>query len=258
MEREAIDGIVLYRFAGLEGTGVTHAMLTRLGGVSQGPFATLNMGHTVGDDLAAVAENHRRVFAALGLRREQAVSPYQVHSAHVRLVGAAHVGTVQTATDGLLTTTPGVVLLFRFADCVPILLFDRQRRAVGLVHAGWRGAAGGVVRAAVAAFARHAGSRPADLWAGLGPAIGPCCYQVGAEVAAAVTQACPPGTEVVERRNGALHLDLPGAVRAQLAAAGVGEIETSDLCTACHTEEWFSHRAEGGRTGRFGVLVALE
>ncbi|HIQ02271.1 MAG TPA: laccase domain-containing protein, partial [Anaerolineales bacterium] len=150
MRREIVDGIPLYRFEGLEGAGVTHAALTRLGGVSQGVFATLNLGHTVGDDLAAVEENHRRVFSALDVRREQVVSPYQVHSANVRLVGEAHVGTVQPATDGLLTTTPGVVLLFRFADCIPLLLFDPIRRAVGLVHAGWRGAAGGVVAEAVA------------------------------------------------------------------------------------------------------------
>ena len=258
MYRQIVDGIVLYRFEGLEGTGVTHAVLTRLGGVSQGVFATLNLGHTVGDDLAAVEENHRRVFAALDLSRERVVSPYQVHSANVRLVGEAHVGTVQPATDGLLTTTPGVALLFRFADCVPLLLFDPVRRAVGLVHAGWRGAADGVVAAAVAAFARYVGSTPGDLWAGIGPAIGPCCYQVGPEVAEAVAGACPKEAEVVRRRDGSLYLDLPGAVEAQLAAVGVKRVERAGICTACHTEEWFSHRAERGRTGRFGALIMLE
>jgi len=258
MYRENHNGVLMYRFPDLDGAGVVHAVLTRQGGVSQGPFATLNLGHTVGDDLAAVEENHRRALSALGLDRSRVVSPYQVHSANVRLVGEAHIGTVQPATDGLLTTTPGVVLLFRFADCVPLLLFDPVRRAVGLVHAGWRGAARGVVPAAVAAFARYAGSKPRDLWAGIGPAIGPCCYQVGPEVAQAVAGACPEGAEVVQRRDDGLYLDLPGAVRAQLAAAGVGQIAMSGLCTACHTEEWFSHRAERGRTGRFGTLVMLE
>ncbi len=258
MERDTVGGITLYRFAGLQGRGVVHAALTRLGGVSTGPFATLNMGSTVGDDLAAVAENHRRVLAALDLNREQVVSPYQVHSANVRLVGRAHTGTVQLQTDGLLTTTPGVAILFRFADCAPIVLFDPVRRAVGLVHAGWRGAANGVVAAAVAAFVRHAGSRPSDLWAGIGPAIGPCCYEVGAEVVEAVAVACPPETPIAAQQNGALHLDLPAVVRAQLLAAGVGTVEMSGLCTACRVDEWFSHRAEGGRTGRFGMLVMLE
>ncbi|MBN1955018.1 MAG: peptidoglycan editing factor PgeF [Anaerolineae bacterium] len=258
MRREFIDGIALYQFDALAEAGVVHAAFTRLGGVSRNPFATLNLGHSVGDDLNDVAENHRRALAALDIRREQIVSPYQVHTNNVRLVGAADAGTVREDTDGLLTTTAGLALLFRFADCVPIFFLDPFRRAAGLAHAGWRGAANGVVGAAVAAFVHHVGSRPGDLWAGVGPAIGPCCYEVGPEVVTAVTQACPEGAQVAQRRNGALHLDLPGAVRAQLADAGVGQVEMSGICTACHTDEWFSHRAENGQTGRFGVLLMLE
>jgi YfiH family protein len=258
MHRDDYKDIVLYRFTGLDGAGVTHAAVTRLGGVSQGDFATLNLGHTVGDDLDAVAENHRRLFAALGLEREQAVSPYQVHSANVTLVGHGHRGTVQPETDGLITTTPGVALLFRFADCVPLLLFDPVRRALALVHAGWRGAARGVVAAAIQAFSQYAGSQPEDLWAGIGPAIGPCCYQVGPEVVEAVQRASANGREISEERDGTLYLDLPAAVGAQLTAHGVTRVETSNLCTACRTDEWFSHRAEEGRTGRFGMLAMLE
>lgn len=258
MRRLVVDGIALYRFERLDGGRVRHAVLTRIGGVSQGAFATLNLGHSVGDDPTAVEENHRRVFAALGLSRQQTVSPYQVHSANVRLVDKSHAGSVQPATDGLITMTPGVALFFRFADCAPLLLFDPVRRAVGLAHAGWRGAARGVVAAAVDAFTRSVGSRPGDLWAGIGPAIGPCCYQVGPEVAAAVAQACPNGTDMIAERDGTLYLDLPGVVQAQLRRVGVQQIEMPGLCTACHTEEWFSHRAEGGRTGRFGVVVMLD
>ncbi len=258
MHRENHDGVVLYRFEGLAGAGVTHAAFTRLGGVSQGPFATLNLGSTVGDDPEAVKENHQRALKALGLRREQTVSPYQVHSANVRRVGRAELGTIQQETDGLLTAEPGVALLFRFADCAPLILFDPVRRAVGLLHAGWRGAANGVARAGVQAFVEHVGSRPADLWVGIGPTIGPCCYQVGAEVAQAVERACPAGAQVVQRQDGALYLDLPAALKAQLLAAGVETVELSGLCTACRTDEWFSHRGERGRTGRFGVVVMLE
>ncbi|RME32242.1 MAG: peptidoglycan editing factor PgeF [Thermoflexia bacterium] len=258
MERVTANGIVYYRFESLAGAGVTHAFLTRLGGVSRGPYATLNLGHTVGDDLDAVQENHRRVLALFGLRSERVVSPYQVHSAHVRPVGPEHGGTVQSQTDGLLTRTPGLALLFRFADCAPIVLFDPVRRAVGLVHAGWRGVARGIVRAAVEAFVRWAESRPPDLWAGIGPTIGPCCYEVGPEVVEAVRRTSPPDADIVRRQDGRLYLDLPGAVAAQLTALGVRQVEQSGLCTACHTDEWFSHRAEGGRTGRFGTLVMLE
>ncbi len=258
MHRETVNGILFYQFEGLAGAGLTHAVLTRLGGVSRGPFATLNLGHTVGDDLSAVQENHRRVFALFGVERGQVVSPYQVHSAHIRLVGPEHGGTVQNATDGLLTTTPGLMLLFRFADCVPLLLWDPVHRAVGLAHAGWRGVANGVVGAAVEAFIRHIGSRPEDLWAGIGPAIGPCCYQVGPEVVAAVVGEGTDPSGLVHRREDGLYLDLPGVVRTELEALGIRQIEASGICTACHTDEWFSHRAEGGRTGRFGVLVMLD
>lgn len=258
MLRHSANGLVFYQFEGLDGAGLTHAFLTRLGGVSQGPYATLNLGHTVGDDLGAVQENHRRVFALFGVDRERVVSPYQVHSAHVRPVGREHGGTVQNGTDGLLTATPGLMLLFRFADCVPLLLWDPVHRAVGLVHAGWRGLANGVVRAAVDAFVRHARSCPEDLWAGIGPAIGPCCYQVGPEVIERVAQAVSLRPDPVHRRDDGLYLDLPGAVQAELEALGVRRIEASGICTACHTDEWFSHRAEGGRTGRFGALVMLE
>jgi YfiH family protein len=236
---------------------MSHAFITRLGGASAPLFDSLNLGHTVGDTLAAVEENHDRVFAALGISRKQVVSPYQVHGTHARLVGQAHTAITQLATDGLLTITPGVALLLRFADCVPILLFDAKRRAVGMIHSGWKGTAGHIAAAAVEAFARHAGSQPGDLWAGIGPAIGPCCYEIGEDMAPAIAQASPEGSAALQRRDGRLYLDLPGLVQAQLAAAGVEQFVTSGICTACHTEEWFSHRAENGRTGRFGALAML-
>jgi YfiH family protein len=258
MFSEILNGIPLYRFAELDAAGVIHAVLTRQGGVSRGGFATLNLGHTVGDDPAAVEENHRRVYSALGVHQEQVVSPYQVHSADVRLVGKAHAGTVQPNTDGLLTTTPGVAIFFRFADCTPIVVFDPVRHAVGLIHAGWRGIARGVVPAAVEAFRRLAGSRVADMWAGIGPTIGPCCYEVGQDVADAVVRSSGNGNQLSQQRDGSIYLDLPSVVRVQLSREGVNQIEMSHQCTACNTEEWFSHRAEKGHTGRFGIVVMLE
>ncbi len=257
MIRKSNNDVLWYEFEELEGMGITHAFLTRLGGASAPPFDTLNLGHTVGDDLAAVEENHERAFAALGLRREQVVSPYQVHGTHVRLVGQAHTGTTQPATDGLLTATPGVALLLRFADCVPILIFDPTRRAVAMIHSGWKSTVENIAAAAVEAFVRHARSQPEDLWAGIGPAIGPCCYEVGQEMVQTISRVKPQRAGVLQQRNGRSYLDLPGLVQAQLTAAGIKKIVASGICTACHTEEWFSHRAENGRTGRFGALVML-
>jgi len=258
MIRECVDGIVLYRFEGLSGVDkLPHAVLTRIGGISQGPYATLNLGHTVGDDLAAVAENHRRALGALGLEPGKVVSPYQVHGARVGVVGQAHLGTVQPATDALVTAVPAVPLLMRFGDCAPVLLFDPVRRVIGMAHAGWRGVVAGIVEATVRTMAERLGCDPADLWAGIGPTIGPCCYTVGPEIVAAVEIACPPGVGVVRNVDGRTHLDLPAAVQAQLRAVGVGRIEDAGLCTACHVGEFFSHRAEHGRTGRFGVVMEV-
>jgi YfiH family protein len=258
MIRERIDGIVFYRFEALnEANGLVHAVLTRLGGVSQGPYATLNLGHTVGDDLAAVEENHRRALGALGLEPHGTVSPYQVHGAQVGIVGRAHLRTVQPATDALVTAEPAVPLLMRFGDCAPILFFDPARRAVGLAHAGWRGIAADTIGATVRTMREQLGCDPSDLWAGIGPTIGPCCYEVGPEVVSAVQASCPPGADVTHQVNGRTHLDLPAAVQAQLHAAGVTQIEHAGICTACRVDEFFSHRAERGRTGRFGVVIGL-
>jgi YfiH family protein len=258
MLRECADGVVYYRFGGLsQANDLAHAALTRIGGVSAPPYATLNLGHTVGDDIGAVEENHRRALSLFGFEVDQTVSPYQVHGARVGLVGRAHRGTVQPSCDALVTDTPGVPLLLRFADCVPILLYDPVRRAIGVAHAGWRGAMANVVGATVRALVERLGCEPDRVWAGIGPAIGPCCYEVEADVVAAVQTACPVDARISRQAAGRTFLDLPGVVRTQLQAAGVSWIEDSNLCTACHVDEFFSHRLERGTTGRFGVLMGL-
>lgn len=255
--RQRVDGLTGYIFDG-PGIGLRHALITRLGGVSTGHATSLNLGSTVGDDPAAVQENLRRVCLAFDLRRDRLVSPHQVHGCHVVRVGAADGGQVIPAADALMTDEPGVALLLRFADCAPVLFHDPIRRVTALAHAGWRGAAAGVVPATVAALGATFGSRPGDLWAGIGPAIGPEQYAVGPEVVTAIAAACPPGAPIAAQRAGEWYLDLPGALAAQLRAAGVAQIALSHLCTASHTDEWYSHRAEQGKTGRFGVFVMLE
>jgi len=180
-----------------------------------------------------------------------------VHGARVGIVGQAHLCAVQPATDALVTGMPGVPLLMRFADCAPLLLFDPVRRVVGMAHAGWRGFVAGVVTATVRTMTERLGCAPSDLWAGIGPTIGPCCYAVEPDVATTVEAACPPGADVVRSVNGQLYLDLPAAVQAQLRAAGVEQIEQTKMCTACRVDEFFSYRAEHGRTGRFGIVMGM-
>ncbi len=250
-------GLVYYQFEALAAEpGVCHGFFTRAGGVSKPPYASLNLGAGVGDDPEAVAENRRRCFAALGLDEVRVVTPHQVHSTVVARVGRAEGGRVIEATDGLVSREPGTALLLRFADCVPIVLYDRERRAIGLAHAGWRGTLEGMAGAAVRAMQAHFGSQPGRLWAGVGPAIGACCYEVSADLAEAFAHRFGP--QVVGHPPGSgAHLDLAAANAIALQEAGLGQVEQAGLCTACHVDEFFSHRREGGQTGRLGAIVAL-
>jgi YfiH family protein len=195
---------------------------------------------------------------ALGIRLTQVVSPHQVHSNRVARVTPEDGDTVIPETDALITDDPGLALLLRFADCVPVLYYDPVHNAAGLAHAGWRGVAAGVAPATVSAMAAHFGSDPAEIWAGVGPCIGPDHYVVGEEVVTAIQATLPFGIEVAQQRQNTWVIDLAAAVRAQLHAVGVKQVDLADLCTACRTDEWYSHRGEHGHTGRFGVVVMLD
>ena len=269
MIRNTAYGLVFYQFATLllhpersEGLAphaeVQHAIFTRLGGQSQGAFRSLNVGSLVGDDPAVVHANHELIWASLSLQAAAAVTARQVHGARVGVVGRSDGGSVVPSTDALISAEPGVALLLRFADCVPLVLYDPRRQAIGLAHAGWRGTVAGVVPNTVAALQSAFGCHPADLIAGVGPAIGPCCYEVGPDVVAEVEGVFGKGTALLSAQpDRAVHLDLPAAVHRQLQLCGLVQIEHSGLCTSCRTDEFFSHRAEHGRTGRFAAVVAL-
>jgi YfiH family protein len=259
VRRTTDHSLVYYQFSIFSGrTDLTHGVFTRLGGHSRPPWASLNTGHSVGDDLEAVEANHELIYGALGVRREDVVSPHQVHSTTVRVVTERDRGQVCPKTDALVTATPGVVLMLRFADCVPILLYDPVQRVVGLAHAGWRGTVAGMAGAAVQTMVDELDCCPADILAGIGPSIGPCCYEVGENVAEAMFCAFSDVTGLLEPgADGHWQLDLWAVNQRQLADAGVHSIEVAGTCTACHTDEWFSHRAEQGKTGRLGALIGL-
>jgi len=253
------EHLIAFQFEGLlDYSETSHAVFTRHGGVSAGAFASLNLSRSVGDDPGAVAENNRRVLHALGYRREQAVTAWLVHGHDVAVMTRDDLGREPPRADAIVTRERGLPLSMRFADCAPIVLYDPVRQAIGVAHAGWRGAAMNVVEATVRAMADAFGSDPRRMWAGIGPAIGVERYEVRPDVVEQVAAACPPGTRLAQPgRNGRPHLDLAAAVIAQSQQAGVGAIEASGMCTASNTREWFSHRAENGLTGRFGLVVAL-
>jgi purine-nucleoside/S-methyl-5'-thioadenosine phosphorylase / adenosine deaminase len=235
---------------------LVHAIFTRHGGVSRPPYASLNLGLAVGDDPDAVHTNHERICEALGIDAVRMAKCHLVHGHTIQVVTATLAGGWLGKADGMVTAQPGVFLTMRFADCVPILLHDPQRRAVGLVHAGWRGTVQDVAGAAVRTMVSELGCAPGDISAVIGPSIGPCCYEVGADVISAVGSALPDSAPLFGYRNGgAAHFDIWEANRRQLLAAGAGCVRAMDLCTACRNDRFFSHRAEGGRTGRFGAVI---
>jgi YfiH family protein len=253
------DGLRYYAFPALAAAGAGHALFTRRGGVSRAPFESLNLGASVGDDPSAVAENHRRAFALFGRSLESAPPIHQVHSNRILTAAISRNGGPPPQADGLVTDSPAITLCMRFADCVPILLYDPARRALGMAHAGWKGTVAGVAESAVEAMRSRFGSRPEDLLAGIGPSIGPDHYAVGAEVLDALRDAFGGASEAwLSRRGGGIHLDLWSANEFLLRRSGVENVERSGVCTACHTADWFSHRAEHGRTGRFGALMWLQ
>jgi YfiH family protein len=224
------------------------AFSTRVGGVSEGDFASLNLGILTEDDPARVVENRTRLCAAVDADPDGATMAWQRHGSIVTRAdprGIVTPGTVYDHCDGLWSDQEGRAMLLLTADCLPIAIARApgERPAVGILHAGWRGLLAGIVAAGVRALE---GRRVA---AAIGPGIGPCCYEVGDEVAAPFREAF--GEDVV--RDG--KLDLWTAAERALRAAGVEQVDRCDLCTSCNEERFFSHRRDHGRTGRQGVIA---
>jgi len=169
------QGPVFYQFEQWASSDrLVHGVFTRLGGVSRAPWDSLNLGSTVGDDLAAVRENHRRAYAALGLDEAYACTVWQVHSADTVVArGPVPHRRWLARADGLVTDRPGLALAMRFADCAPILLYDPARHVLGLAHAGWRGTVLGAGVSALRTLTDAFGTRPQDVQAAIGPSIGP-------------------------------------------------------------------------------------
>lgn len=240
--------------------GLRHGITRR-----EGPGLAGNIAFTRGPDAESVLAARARWCRRLGVDPAALVFSRQVHGAAVERVTPAARGRGALApadlpaADALITDAPGLALVALAADCVPLILVDPGRRAVATVHAGWRGTVAGVVGATVGALTAGYGSRPADLLAGIGPSIGPCCYEVGPAVAAAALASHGSAVLYPGRLPDHPHLDLWAASRRALLRAGLVEerIELAGVCTRCHVHHYFSHRAEGPSRGLFGAVAML-
>ena len=240
-------------------SGVRVAFTGREGGVSQGAYGSLNVGDHVGDDAAAVAENRARAARALGAVPEAVLALNQVHGTDfvtVREAGAAALEAARAqgraGADGALVTVPGVLALLCFADCTPIIAVS-PAGSFAVAHGGWRGCAGGIGGAAVHRLAEADGVAPDEVNVYIGPHIGPCCFEVGDEVAARFRDEF--GSECVTADG--RHVSMEAALRVDLARAGVApeRIAAAGVCTQCHPDRYFSYRASGGVCGRHGALA---
>lgn len=249
--------------------GVAHGFATRLGGVSTGPYAQLNLGITRPDEGDAVRENYRRFCAAIGADVNRLVMTHQVHEDEIRVASAADIlpdllDPIEYRVDGLVTDEPGLCLTIYYADCIPVLLYDPVRRAIAAVHSGWRGTSLGIAPKAVRKMAALYGSRPEDVLAAIGPGIGPCCFETHDDVPSALEDRLGPEVRPfcrpLERPAEKFSVDLKGIIAWELRQAGLPaeHIDTLPLCTACHPELYWSHRKMGDQRGNHGAMIMLK
>ena len=250
-------------YLGSQALTAPHAFTTRRGGCSTGYLESLNLGTNRGDSPENVLRNYEILGSALGFSPADTVFTRQTHSAIVARVGRADRGQglfapVPGERDGLITNEPGVVLTVFSADCTPVLLHDPVHRAVGAVHAGWRGTAGGIAAKAVEAMTSAFGTRPEDIQAAIGPCIGPCCFETGEDVPAAMVKALGEEALPAIAGNGPkYHVNLKQLNEIWLRRAGVVTLEICPDCTACQNRRFWSHRVVGDHRGSLAAVIWL-
>ena len=260
--------IVMLEIPSFNKTGlVRHGFSTRIGGAGKKPYDTLNLACHVGDYPETVIHNRRAVCRALEAEIEQMVTAQQVHGSVIRVAGQEHAGagafsydTALPDTDGLVTNVPGVLLATFYADCVPLFIMDPVKRVIASVHAGWKGTLSGIGAEALKKMSRVFGSSPGDCLAGIGPAIGRCCYEVDEMVSDRFRHEYDWYEQVlIPCANGKVRLDLPGANKIILVQAGIrpDNVEISQICTSCNQDMLFSYRGSQGVTGRMGAFIML-
>lgn len=261
-----VDGVVYYSFPKMDAYPfLKTGMSTRLGGVSKGVYASMNLSYTRGDDTACVDENFARICGAMGVPADGVVISAQEHHVHIRNVTAADCGKGKTLpgfqdVDGLITDEPGVILCTQYADCVPLLFADPTKRVVAASHAGWRGTVEEIGRLTVERMCSDYGCDPADILAAIAPSIGRCCFEVDTPVFEAFSkmsvfdEAC-----FTDDGAGKYHLDLWEINRRVLLSAGVKaeNITVTDLCTRCHPDLFWSHRQTGPDRGSLAAFIGM-
>lgn len=267
VEKEGVP-FLQYRILQKE-AAVVHGFSTRLGGVSTGDAASMNLSFNRDKSRAAVEENYRRIGNAIGFYPEQAVASHQTHTTNIRLVTEQDRGkgvvrpADYTDVDGFITDTPGIMLVTSYADCVPLYFFDKKNRAIGLSHSGWRGTVNRMGKVTLQRMKENFGTNPEDVICCIGPSICQDCYEVSGDVIGQFRENFEEkdwNALYYKKKNGKYQLNLWEANRRILLQAGVpeGQIAMPDICTCCNPELLFSHRASKGRRGNLSAFLMLK
>jgi YfiH family protein len=258
---EEIGGLSLIRSPKLNATGqLIHAFTTRHGGNSPTPLDSFNLARHWNTEESRTDAMHNRgiLCGALGLDAEALTVPGQVHSTNIfHLESEKDHGTRLPDYDGVISARVGWPILLHFADCVPVMLFDTEKRVLAVLHAGWRGTAGGIASKGMQFLKETFQSDPRHVIGAVGPAIGSCCYETGENVPSALAGTVSNIEPFITRKNGKPHPDLKAINAMQLLEAGAGQVDVTQWCTACHPETFYSHRQSGGKTGRQGALACI-
>ncbi len=266
MTANEVDGVVYYTFPLFSAvSGIRHGISTRLGGVSDGIYESMNLSFTRGDNDAAVRENFERFCAALGTDSRRAAISAQEHHTIIRNVTTADCGKGiylprdYTNVDGLITDEVGITLFTQYADCVPLLFVDPVKRVVATSHAGWKGTVAEIGAVTVEQMCTDYGCRREDILAAIGPSIGQCCFEVDEPVYEAFSHLTVFDTDCYRGRGEKYDIDLWEVNRRILRSAGITDdhIAVTDLCTKCHPDVFWSHRVCGKERGSLAAAIAL-
>lgn len=266
-KRNEIDGVVFYTIPAFEMTGkVKHLFSTRIGGVSKGEYSSLNLSLTRYDNKEDIYENFRRICKAAGILYDDMVFSHQVHSDGIKIVTGKDKGENFGSSDiknvdALVTNERGIPIVTFHADCTPLYFLDPVKNVVALSHAGWRGTVKEIGPKTVEAMVNIYGSDKRDILAGIGPAIGVCCYEVGGDVADEVSKIGIDLSEVlISKGNGKWMLDLEMTNYLELIKCGLKDenITVSGLCTSCLSDEFYSYRRDKGKTGSMAAFLELK
>lgn len=260
MKNNQSNGIEIFSFEQFGFSNVLHGFFTRNGGISPTPWKSLNLSTSGGDSRENVVENRRRIFEAIERPVESLYDAWQVHGTKIlQVIEPRGLDNSPQRADGLVTNKINVTLFMRFADCVPIILLDPMNGVIGIFHAGWKGTLDKIIEKGVKVFCDTYHSETKNIIAGIGPSICSNHYVIREDVASKVKKVFKAKAgQVLTYTKSNLHFNLGIANQIILQETGVSKIENSNLCTACDTERWFSHRAENCATGRFGAFVVLQ